>query len=539
MSETKPSTTIPDNGWAAPAPALASGPGRSRLLLLSLFGPVLYTLAFPPFSIGALALIAPAPLALLLLDPRRPLSTLQALAAGLIFGQVTSLAITGYWIYHAAFGFFGRSALFSLLFAVLITATHGSLFMGAVGLAASRLYRVGAFSRLIGFACVWVAVWEFGRIRLFYGNPWGVLGQAFVSTDGLVRIADLGGVWCLSWIAAATSAAAVLAYLRLPRFSEVLAMAALACALPLVLVGYAYLTAAGARPSLAEQGQASLKVALIQPNVSKRDLWLPQLRSVHLDQALAMSRAPELAGADVIIWPENAVPFLLDADSGARAKIHELADQSKAAVLVGAPRSEDRHDGRARFFNSVYFFAPGVPGYQFYDKNKLLPYVEAVPRWVSPLLDTSSGVRYSAGSEAVMFEVKGWKLAPLLCFESTYPRFARRYAAMGADILVNVSNDSWFDRGAGPEQHFMLSLPRAAENRLPFVRVANTGISAVADDSGRVISRLPINQRQVALVEVARGRGDAIYPRFGYWFPWFSLLIAVVVVARSWLAPPA
>jgi len=117
-------------------------------------------------------------LALLLLDRRRPLPPLQALGVGLLFGQVTSLAITGYWIYHAAFGFFGRSALFSVFFAVMITATHGSLFMGAAAIAASRLHRLGALARVAGFACVWVALWEFARIRLFYGNPWGVLGQA-------------------------------------------------------------------------------------------------------------------------------------------------------------------------------------------------------------------------------------------------------------------------------------------------------------------------------------------------------------------------
>ena len=272
-----------------------------------------------------------------------------------------------------------------------------------------------------------------------------------------------------------------------------------------------------------------LAVGLVQPGVGRHELWDPALGARHLEQLLELSRAPALAGVDVIMWPENAVPFLLDADSDARAKIAALARDTGAYVMTGAPRSDNREGGTAVFYNSVYVFSPYRADYDVYDKEKLLPYVEETPAFARALLPRAKGVEYTAGHTRTLFEIAGWKVAPLICFESTYPEIAREAALAGADVLVNLSNDSWFDRGAAPEQHFGMTVLRTVETGLPLVRVANTGVSAVVDGGGRIIEELPARQTAVARIDVPRARREGsvtVYARWGDTFAWACVALA-------------
>lgn len=501
---------------------------RVRAVLLSLSAVAVYSAAFPPFDLGPVALVALVPIARLTLDSDRPLRWSDALLAGILFGELTPLAVTGYWLFHAAAGFFGKSAAFSAAFAVLLTVSHGLLFMGTAVVVASRLAPLPPLARILGFASVWVA-FELARAGLLHGNPWELLGHAFHASPLLLPVASLGGVSALSFLAAGTSAALAVAWIERARPRTAARALGLAAALPLSFVLYG---ACATRTQIADPALAPLRVGLVQANVGRHELWRPGLRERHLERLLRLSRDAALASADLIVWSENAVPLFLDANPDAQRKIAALAAETGAAILVGAPRSEETGQGRARFFNSVYLFSPGTPGYAVYDKLKLLPYVESVPAWAARLARGAPGFEYSPGEGPVTFTVRGWRIAPLVCFESIYPRFARAYARREADLLVNVSNDSWFDRGAAAEQHFGMSVFRSPETGLPMVRVANTGITAALDSTGRPTARLEAGTEAVGLVTVQPGpAGSTLYTRVGEAFAWLNVLVAAGALA--------
>ena len=149
-----------------------------RSIALSFIATALYTAALPPFGLDYLALLAAFPLALAVLDPRHPLRWPDALLVGMVFGELTTLAVGGYWLYHAAHGFFERSAPFSVLFTLVVTITHAGALIGAGVFCASRLVRLPPSARVVGFAALWVA-WELARSILLYGCPWNLLGHAF------------------------------------------------------------------------------------------------------------------------------------------------------------------------------------------------------------------------------------------------------------------------------------------------------------------------------------------------------------------------
>ncbi len=509
---------------------MADRSDRVRAVVLSLGATAVYTAAFPPFDLGPLAFVALFPIALLTLDPERPLPWGSAVLAGVLFGWGTPLAVTGYWLFHGAEGFLGRSALFSVGFALFVTSVHGLLFMGAAVVVSSRLPTLGPLARIGGFASIWVT-FELARAGLLFGTPWALLGHAFSGSPGIAQATALGGIWVLSWSAAITSAALAVAWTERRRAAAWIPATVFALVIPIGLVGYGW--SALRRSTDFAPRIDPLAVGLVQPNVERHDLWERSLRARHLDRLLMMSRSPRLRGADLIVWPENAVPFLLDANPDAQRRIASLVYETGAAVLLGAPRSEDAGDATARFFNSVYLFSPDETGYEVYDKLELLPYIGSVLPWASRA-QGAPGFQYTPGAEPVTFIVRGWVIAPLVGFESIYPRFARNAARGGADLLVNVSNDSWFDRGAASDPHFGMSLFRSPETGLPMIRVANTGTTASIDPKGRIETIAPRGREEVRLVKVRASSDEpTLYVRHGEWFGW--LQVATALGTLGWL----
>lgn len=504
--------------------------------MCALLATVLYTLALPPFDLAWLAFLVAAPLAVIVLDPLRPPGRRELVTASLLFGEATTLAVGGHWLYHGAHGFFGTSAAVSLGFTLLTTITHAGAFIAAAVASSAVFVRFRSpVVRALAFACMWVA-WEMVRSRFLYGCPWNLLGHALYRQPAFMQAAAWGGAYLLSWLAVACGALLGLAWLARdrPRSASIACMLALGVPVLAAAMGSAGLSArAQTRTAASVAARAPLRVGLVQANVGRHELWNPGRRTGHLDRLLEMSRAPALRGADLIVWAENAVPFLLDADREAREKIAALARELDAFILTGAPRSEQDDSGHARLYNAVYLFSPDGVQLGTYDKVKLLPFIERTPAWAVPFLRPDQALETWPGRAAGVFEVRGWKVAPLICFESTYPELARAAVAMGADMLLNVSNDSWFDRGAAPQQHFAMTLMRAPEFGVPLVRVANTGVSAVIDADGRLLAQLPRRAAAVALAVVPPGQARSVYATLGDVFGWSCVASAFALFVRA------
>jgi apolipoprotein N-acyltransferase len=204
----------------------------------------------------------------------------------------------------------------------------------------------------------------------------------------------------------------------------------------------------------------------------------------------------------------------------------DLPHTDGRVLLAGAPRGAGGA-GVAALHNSAYLVtAAGVQA--AYDKRVLLPFVERMP------LRPGDGP-YLAGTDATIFAATGTRFGVLICYEAIYPELARELGARGAQLLINISNDSWFEAGAGPQQHYASMRLRAVETRLSVVRVTNSGISSVIDARGREIVRLPARRAAVRSVGVPLGPGGSFYARHGDLFAWACIVVSAAALLASGL----
>ena len=170
----------------------------------------------------------------------------------------------------------------------------------------------------------------------------------------------------------------------------------------------------------------------------------------------------------------------------------------------------------------------------------LVPFGEYVPlqrlftfggRFAAKLVQEVSD--FSPGREAVTGEVDGHRVGGYICYEAIFPGLVRRFAAGGAELLVNVTNDAWYGTTSAPYQHLAMAAFRAVENRRYMVRAANTGITAVVDPWGRVLAPTRLFDRTVLVREVPFVAGTTFYTRHGDVFARACAAIALALVAAT------
>ena len=234
---------------------------------------------------------------------------------------------------------------------------------------------------------------------------------------------------------------------------------------------------------------------LIQPNAPQKDKWDPDKAYTFYYRQLELTAAPPHASGqapDLIIWPETAIPWALPYGEEALAPIAEAAGE--AAVTLGVQRTRD-----LRCFNSMVVRDPQGTVTQTYDKHHLVPFGEYMPfgdllaRIGIHGLAPQNGAGFSAGPgpELLDFGALGQAL-PLICYEAVFAHDVNG-APQRPAFLIQITNDAWFGKGAGPKQHLAQARMRAMEQGLPLARAANTGISAMIDPWGRVTASLPLN----------------------------------------------
>ena len=165
-----------------------------------------------------------------------------------------------------------------------------------------------------------------------------------------------------------------------------------------------------------------------------------------------------------------------------------------------------------------------------------IPYLDLIPFFNETFIGI--GI-FEEGREARIFETGGYKHGVMVCFESSYGAHARMLVREGAEFLSVITNDAWYGRSAGPDQHLVLSILRAVATRRPIVRSANTGISAIIDPSGRIVASLPLMETGVVMAEIVPQRGTTFFVRWGNL--WLMLAAAGVVIAsvvQAFLAKP-
>jgi len=284
-----------------------------------------------------------------------------------------------------------------------------------------------------------------------------------------------------------------------------------------------------------------VSLRIVQANIAQGEKWRPEHRDEIVAAHLELSTAGGLAGVTHLVWPESAIPMLIDEVPQARERlVRALPDD--VTLLLGALRREF-HDlagtPSVRMYNSLFAVNGAGDILARYDKWRLVPFGEYLP--FAALLEPL-GLRklvplplgFSAGSAPRTLVIEGTPgFAPLICYEAIFPR-ALIDRQDRPEWLLNVTNDGWFGSTAGPYQHLEQARFRAIEEGLALVRAANTGISAVIDPFGRILHRLPLGEA---------GRFDSPLPRplpptyYALWgdVPFFVLLVmsSVLVVVHK------
>lgn len=484
-----------------------SAAGRAwgiRATILAGVGAAFHVSMFPPFGWTWLTWLAPLPVFLLLPAP----SAWAAVGATWAFGTLWALGVVAPWMTPALHALFDLSPLETA--ALLLAVCQGGLPFAALGLLLHAGRPRSALARVLYAPAVWVAV-EYGRSHVPFGTPWALLGSALAEAPTVGQVADLGGAYALSFLAALASAAAA----EVVRGGRRAAAAALVAATVLVAaLGYGGLRGAAVRAEMRRAPVA--RVALVHAEIPNAERRSPADALAALDRYLALEPGPE-AALDLVVWPENAVALLLEENPALVARIG--AGGRGRPHLIGAPRTVVA-DGAAALRASAFLVADGaIAG--VYDKHRLLPLAETMPAFGGGGLRLARG--FSAGHGAAVLDAGGLRLGPLICYELIFPELPRAAVRAGAELLVNVSNDSWFRPGAGPRQHFLFGRLRAVELRRALVRAANRGPTAVVLPDGTTALTTDGTTPGVEIAAVPLLDGLTLYARVGDAFAWLCI----------------
>lgn len=340
-------------------------------------------------------------------------------------------------------------------------------------------------------AAALAACWSIGewlRSTVPTGFPWNISGYAWGFSDAALQSASVFGIYGLGLAALLVWTLPAMA-LRDRRASPVLVAAT---------IGVAIWGWGESRLSRAEPNDASpVRVRVVQPNIAQDIKWSVAERDRILAKLIDLSRAASPSGSPPthIVWPESAVPYLLEERPDILEAIARAAPPN-GALILGAVRGTRTEDGRPAFLNSVLVVTAGDGIVAAYDKVRLVPFGEYQPfRWLFDELPklTVGDVDFVPGTRRRTLDVPGMARAwPAICYEAAFPD--RPEAGQDRAWMLAVTNDAWFGTSWGPYQHLLAARVRAIELGIPLVRSANSGISAVTDAYGRVLSALPLDR---------------------------------------------
>jgi apolipoprotein N-acyltransferase len=476
--------------------------------LLALASAALLIFTFPRFNVIWFAPVALTPLLIAAArEPRPKRRFLLGWGTGVVYWFGVC-----YWIQFvlAVHGYLGNAAGWALFLLFCIAkAIHMGVFATLAGIFVRRWWAVPAVSAL------WVAI-EATHGPL--GFAWLALGNAGITMAVPMRLAPFTGVYGLSFVFMMMSTAMALAFLRRPR-REFLWLAPL---LLLILL-----------PAMPSPEPARQTALLVQPKISESEEWTTEFvdrmtrRQVELTLAGARAGPPPA----IVAWPEVPAPFYYYEDERFRAAVDGLARTIRTHLLLGVVA----HTPEGAPLNSATLVSPaGVPLTR-YDKVNLVPFGEFVPwplGYLATKISTETG-DFVPGTGVVVSPVDGHKIATFICYESVFPNFVRKFAAAGAEVLFNISNDGWFGKSAAREQHLSIVRMRAAENRRWILRSTNDGITAAIDSAGRLRGVLPMYVEAVAPMGFNYIPEQTIYTRYGDWFAWLCAGATVLFAVAS------
>jgi apolipoprotein N-acyltransferase len=276
----------------------------------------------------------------------------------------------------------------------------------------------------------------------------------------------------------------------------------------------------------------SLRVGVVQANIPQDMKWDARFRQETINRYKRLTHDLNSQSVAVVVWPEAAMPFLFEEDRAFRQQVVESVRADRVPLLFGSPASTTINN-RLRMFNSAYLLSADGQVMGRYDKMHLVPFGEYVP--LSTLLSfvdkMVEGIGdFLPGRDYTLFQLPEAKFGTVICFEVIFPDLVRRFVKEGAQWMTTITNDAWFGDSSAPYQHFSMVVFRAVENRVPFARAANTGVSGFIDRTGRIQTAGPIFV-EAALADTLRLRTQTtFYTRTGDVFAYACVIITLLMI---------
>ena len=486
-------------------------------LTAALLAGALLPLAFSPFGFYPLAFISVAVLFFLWAGQSQKPAFWIGYAYGLgQFGFGVS------WLY-ASFTLFGEAiapvaALITAAFVAVV-----ALYPALAGLLVARLARRQASVALLVAPFAWVLV-EWLRGWLFGGFPWLNLGASQTDSPLGGVIPVLGEYGASLWVAAL---AATLAWAGWKSFVARFHYRRLLLPIAVLLMSF------GSGQALkdidwVESNGEPLHIGMAQGNIPQMRKFDPDFLLLTLQRYMALT--DQMPDVDLVIWPETAIPDLIEDLPRFRETLEQTARQRGFVMLVGA----FDQDEAGRYFNTMQ----GIPeSLGRYAKRHLVPFGEYLPLRGAlevfrglidiPMADLSPGP-----IEQALPKINGHAAGVSICYEAALSREIRR-ALPEAGFLVNASNDSWFGDSFAPYQHLQIARVRTIEFARPMARATNTGVSALIDHQGRIIKNTALNEIAWVVGELQPMQGQTPFTRWGQW-PVLTLALLGLLLGGLW-----
>jgi len=414
--------------------------------------------------------------------------------------------------FNAAYFFSFFFNLFSLYWVAMVTppgifaaVVIVAFYYTPVFMVFKRLYDIRPVYGAVALPFLWTGI-EYFRTLSQFAFPWADIGYTQAYYNHILQIVSITSVHGLTFLIVAVNVLIWQIFRKEISVERRLTSFFAAASVVILLIAYGWIVT----PKYPEAG--SLDIALLQGSVPLEEKWKRgnEEYSYNLYDSLASSVAD--TQTVLYIWSETSAPSYLTHEHAARLRIGKIARKTGAYHLVGALAAEFI-DGEQRHFNACYQFNPKGHLETRYDKVKLVPFSEQVPYQESlPFLKRDFLTKYLTfiqkynvqwwsdfypGDSMVIFEIPEAKYGVLICYESTFPEYARAMILRGANFIVGITNDTWFGNSVGIYMHARMFLTRAVENRCWMARVANSGISYIVDDYGRIREYLGYNEKDV------------------------------------------
>ena len=517
---------------------------RNKDLLFGLISGIMLGLSYPPIPLPFLSLFAFIPF-LFVLEKRETLSSINRFTYFTLF---FFNLITLYWV-----GSWTKEADTFLMISGVALLFFNPLFY----LITTTLYHFSkkSFGKNIAlflFPFYWVT-FEYLYSLTDLRFPWLTLGNSTPYFNIFIQISDIVGVYGLSIIILFVN---IFLYLAVRNYKEdrkvkpKFVLTAILIFLIVIIYGYV-------RINTFNYPAKKIKVGLVQPNFNPWFKWKSGNLDSQIGIYLSMSEQAVQKGAELIVWPESALPvYLLSGNYDEEVtRIRRFITSYNIFLLTGMPdanfyfnRSDAPKEAKKTksgvlytSYNSVLLFKPYSPEIEKYGKIKLVPFGEHVPfveelPFLGDFIKWEVGISsWNVGKEQKVFDIKKdekelVKTAGIVCIESIYPEFVAGFVQKGAELITVVTNDSWYGYSSGPFQHKEISVLRAVENRRSVIRAANGGISCIIDPLGKTISSTKLFTKDILVGDVAVGGELTFYTRYPWIFPYMSLLISLVTI---------